>query len=634
MAKSFKEFGEVAEGLIEKGNEAEREVKACRNQVASASSAVVAARAQLAAASETDESGNPKGDVREAQAQLSIAQNKLEANQRALSVAQGTFDKINSDKKKHVESIEQYSKTARSNLQKLGRLGGSAFGSDSLELTKGMAERLNEAEDIRVALLESMGINATAEHVPVGGSGIGNPWTVTPYSTLDLNGVAQSYHGGSSASLSDQSQVTGEPWHDDGASGTGIVGSRMSSLQPDEKNDGITGAEAGNISAGSSSLHENGHSGYMNQLIGEFQNPGLTIDEKRAILNAMQNILLCQKQQAEKEPERQMVRKKSPQQIWDEGRRYIDNMLEIYRDDLRDKGVADGPLMNAVIAEYDKEYTEILSADCEDGTYHLYEHKVPDFEELAAEINAKNELMTTTLKGKIPLKREKAAERAFRKAPRQIVEALNKCADKVKPITDSGYGFNDQGEWAKNCSYYSPSLQQVFMNDQADDSEYQETLPHELSHFLDHQRGWDSNKPEFVSAVEADLASMNRSTPEGRKRFNEMLSDAISGSCAAKDKAVSDLIFAVFGENGNDEEITAGFCKKGIPVWTHSDSYWMGIDRYGIRTPDGGASMRRGEIYAEIGAIRCLDNSTSRDFLKTYFPKIYEQYNEFYNIND
>ncbi|MCD7822955.1 MAG: hypothetical protein LUG86_02885 [Oscillospiraceae bacterium] len=588
MAKSFKEFGRDAEGLIEKGNKAERKLGVCRNMVASCSSAVAAARARLAAVSETDGEGNPKGDVREAQTQLNMAQSQLEASQRALAKAQGDFDRINREKKEQVASIEQHNKTTRSNLQKLGRLKGGAFGRDSYELTKGMAERLNEIEDIKVALLESMGIEATAEYVPVSEGGAGNPWTTTPRSALDLSGVAQSYHGGSSSSLAD----------------------------------------------GYSPSHESGNPDYMDQLTGELQDRGLSIDERRAKLNAMQNILLCLKQQTEEEPERQLVRKKSPQQMWDEGRRYIDNMLEIYRDSLRDKGVTDGSTMEAAIAEFDKEYTQILSADCEDGTYHLYEHKVPDFEELAAELKAKTELMETTLKGKIPQKRESAAEHAFRKAPRQIVEALNELAGKVKPITDSGYGFNDQGQWVKNCSYYSPGLQQVFMNEQADDDEFQETLPHELSHFLDHQRGWESKKPEFISAVKADLASMDRSTEEGQKKFDMMLKDAVSGSCAAKDKAVSDLIFAVFGENGNDREIINKFAENGIPTWTHSNDYWMGIDRYGIRASDGGTSMRMGEIYAEMGAIRCLDNGTSKEFLKTYFPSIYKQYNEFYGIND
>ncbi len=235
--------------------------------------------------------------------------------------------------------------------------------------------------------------------------------------------------------------------------------------------------------------------------------------------------------------------------------------------------------------------------------------------------------------GDVPSHRKEVAQMAFKKAPKEIVSELNNYSGNLQPIVDSGYEYNKMGQRVKCGAYYSPNMQQVFMDESADDAQYQETLPHELSHFLDHQRGWDSNKPEFVSAVESVLTSMDRSTPEGRQRFNEMLDDAINTG-AADDRAVSDLIFAVFGEEGNDKEIWDRFDLEGVAKWTHSDNYWMGIDENGVRSQDGGASMRRAEIYAEIGAIRCLGNRISNNFLERYFADIYSQYNKFYNINE
>lgn len=158
MAKSFKEIGKKAEALIEQGNEAERKVQSCQGRVVSANSRVAMARAQLAAARETDEEGNPKGDVQQAQAQLSMAQNQLAASQRALSAAKSDVARVNQEKQSHVQTIEQHNRVERSNLQKLQRIRGSAFSHDSAAITKGMAERLNSAEDSRVALLRSMGI--------------------------------------------------------------------------------------------------------------------------------------------------------------------------------------------------------------------------------------------------------------------------------------------------------------------------------------------------------------------------------------------------------------------------------------------------------------------------------------------
>lgn len=197
MAKSIKEIGKKAEDLIEQGKDADKKIQGCQARVAASSSRVAAARRQLADASETDDEGNPRGDVDAARAQLSMAQNQLAASQRALSNAQSDAERIKQQKSSHVREIEKHNQVEKNNLEKLRRLRSSAFGSDSRALTEGMANRLNEVEESRVALLRSMGIDVTPEYVSVGDGGLATcEWKGGNFSALDVSGSIQHYEGG------------------------------------------------------------------------------------------------------------------------------------------------------------------------------------------------------------------------------------------------------------------------------------------------------------------------------------------------------------------------------------------------------------------------------------------------------
>ena len=201
MAKSFKEIGKKAEALIEQGKEADQKVQSYQDRVASFNSRVAAARRQLAAASETDEEGNPVGNVEQARVQLSMAENQLAASQRALSSARRDADRVRQQKNAHVQEIEKHNQVERSNLEKLRRLRSGAFGADSVALTEGMAQRLNEADDARVALLRSMGIDATPDYVAVGGEGNADyRWRGGGFSSIDTYGETRNYQGGEAAS--------------------------------------------------------------------------------------------------------------------------------------------------------------------------------------------------------------------------------------------------------------------------------------------------------------------------------------------------------------------------------------------------------------------------------------------------
>jgi hypothetical protein len=202
MAKSFKEFGKKAEQLIEQGRVVDQKIQSCQARVASSNGRVATARKQLVAASETDEAGNPVGDVEHAKAELSMAENQLAASQRALSSARGDANRVRQQKNDHVQEIEKHNQVERSNLEKLRRLRLGAFGADSVALTDGMAQRLNEAEDARVALLRSMGIDATPDYVAIGDEGSADSrWRGGGFATLDTSGQVQSYQGGGSEAI-------------------------------------------------------------------------------------------------------------------------------------------------------------------------------------------------------------------------------------------------------------------------------------------------------------------------------------------------------------------------------------------------------------------------------------------------
>lgn len=196
MAKSFSEIGKKAENLMEQGKEADRNVVSCQAMVVSANSRVAAARRQLAVAMETDEEGRPRGNVAMARAQLSMAEYQLTASQNALSGAQANASRVRQQKNSHVQDIGQHNRISRSNLEKLGLLLKGPFGADSAALAEGIAKRHNEAEDIRVDLLRSLGIEETPDYVSVESGSVGPEWKGGGFAPLDLSGQAQSYRGG------------------------------------------------------------------------------------------------------------------------------------------------------------------------------------------------------------------------------------------------------------------------------------------------------------------------------------------------------------------------------------------------------------------------------------------------------
>lgn len=171
MVKSFNELGKRAKELLSEGEEADQNVQACSARVSSAKENVASARSKLADASRLDENGIPEGDVEQARAELNIANNQLQASQRALSAAKEKADRVKDDKNSHIQEIQEYRQVEKSNLEKLRELRSKAFGEVAVALTDGIAQRLNEAEKSRVELARSMGGSDSPEYISLGGGG-------------------------------------------------------------------------------------------------------------------------------------------------------------------------------------------------------------------------------------------------------------------------------------------------------------------------------------------------------------------------------------------------------------------------------------------------------------------------------
>lgn len=171
MVKSFNELGKRAKELLSEGEEADQNVQACSARVSSAKENVASARSKLADASRLDENGIPEGDVEQARAELNIANNQLQASQRALSAAKEKADRVKDDKNSHIQEIQEYRQVEKSNLEKLRELRSKAFGEVAVALTDGIAQRLNEAEKSRVELARSMGGSDSPEYISSGGGG-------------------------------------------------------------------------------------------------------------------------------------------------------------------------------------------------------------------------------------------------------------------------------------------------------------------------------------------------------------------------------------------------------------------------------------------------------------------------------
>ena len=401
MAKSFKEIGKKAEVLIEQGREADQKVQHCQTRVAMSSNRVAAARRHLAAVSETDEEGNPLGDVEQAMAQLSMAENQLAASERALSAAQGDADRVRQQKNAHVHEIERHNQVERSNLEKLRKLRTRAFGADSIALAEGIAQRLNDAEDARVALLRSMGIDATPDHVTVGnGGGNDSGWRGGGFASLDTSGQVHRYRGGGSEGLASGGGIATPV-------GGGLTSADVIGKQTNE-NTGILSSTMGNHPDGQSDLFsivasqgtvrdgfprreilQEAYATLVNRIV---ESRALSTKQKISELNMLRSQLMSVAQNYSNQIEAQAIKEHvkdlalSPLEKQQLGERYINSILEVYRDNLLDRGVVSISALDTTIGKLRKHYSAELEKDIHGQPNGLYTD--PNYDELLVIINS------------------------------------------------------------------------------------------------------------------------------------------------------------------------------------------------------------------------------------------------------
>lgn len=385
MAKSFKEIGKKAEALIEQGKEADQKVQSCQARVASSNSRVAAARRQLASASETDEDGNPVGDVEQARVQLSMAEHQLAASQRALSSAQGDADRVRQQKNEHVHEIEKHNQTEKSNLDKLRKLKSSAFGADSSSLAEGIAKRLNEAEDARVALLRSMGIEATPDHVAIGDdSGTDSEWRGGGFATLDTVGQVHSYQGGGSEGTAFGSSVAAPV----GGALSGYFGAPNANQEI--QNQLINNSQIGEIpsapiadnytsNANESVFDPLTREKYYNKASSILSDEELTKSQKLQMLNELRNQIILAAQIETSKLEAGVIKEKvkvlrlTDNEQRERGIRYIEEILDIYRDNLLGRGIQEGKDLDDFISVLRIHYRDELEKDIAGLPNQLYE---------------------------------------------------------------------------------------------------------------------------------------------------------------------------------------------------------------------------------------------------------------------
>lgn len=411
MVKSFKEMGRKAETLIEQGKEADQKVQHCQARVVSSNSRVAAARKQLADASEVDEEGKPIGDVDHAQTQLRMAENQLAASERALSAARSDFERVRQHKNDHVREIERYNRIERSNLQKLSQLRSGTFGENSVELTEGMIQRLNEAEDARVDLLRSMGIDAVADHITFSsGRGMDSGWRGGGSATLDTTRQVQSHRGTDSEGLLSNSGIAAP-----------VGGDLTASVNMDERTkelESSPGSEVSDRDVGQAEwitsisqglddeiffegvgLKES-YSRLVNEIV---KNNLLSTEQKIADLNMIKNQLAVLSKNYSGRIEAEAIKEHikslnlSPEEKRQMGERYIDNILEVCRENLLDRGVVSISAIDATMSELRKHYLSELEKDLWEQPNGLYSD--PDYDELMDRIRRRRPKIADILPG-------------------------------------------------------------------------------------------------------------------------------------------------------------------------------------------------------------------------------------------
>lgn len=165
----IREVGQKAENLIEQGEQVKRQQVYYQQATVNARNQLMSAYAMLDAASQTDEDGNPQGDIGYARAQIYAAQAQLASAERGLKDATQKLEFINRDKLDTIKQVEKYTEGEKKNLSKLQELQNKRFGGNANAFVADLVARMNSSETTKARLLQSLGKNAAVQTFTVSG---------------------------------------------------------------------------------------------------------------------------------------------------------------------------------------------------------------------------------------------------------------------------------------------------------------------------------------------------------------------------------------------------------------------------------------------------------------------------------
>ena len=343
------------------------------------------------------------------------------------------------------------------------------------------------------------------------------------------------------------------------------------------------------------------------------------------------------------------------------GEKYVDEIVDIYRDNLLDRGATDGDALARKVAELRAHYSAELEKELAGLPNELYAD--PDCEQIMAQLSSEQNSGLTdqasatnsqermnlspdqdnvfvrgqsavnrSLLSMFPSRRAEMIDSSYVGASAEVVSIINKHIYELRgiretrPLVDEfGKPLVDEfGERKWEPCHYDPFTQTIAMDERVAEGsgyvmtqhEYSDVFKHEIGHFIDHMLGSASDKPEFTAAMHETINRYIGQGETGRMLLGDMLDDLFStGACY--DRNVTDVLSALFT---NDDRVTTRFLNEGIAYFGHCDKYWKATDMYGRSL-----NKRGKELFANCFAIETDGYRISKDFVERWFPQISEQ---------
>lgn len=331
------------------------------------------------------------------------------------------------------------------------------------------------------------------------------------------------------------------------------------------------------------------------------------------------------------------------------GENYVKEIVDVYKDNLLDRGAADGEALARKVAELRAHYAAELEKDLAGLPNELYAD--PDYEQLMANLSSEQSRESTdqasatnsqermslspdqdnvfvrgqsavsrSLLSMFPSSRAEMIDSSYMGASPEVVRVINKHIGALQGITEIKQFRN--GEW--EVCHYNPKTRTIAMDERKSGDggyvmtqhEYSDVFKHEVGHFIDDMLGDASGKLEFLGAMREDAYQFHAPGSAGDMHLRDMLDDLFStGACY--DRNVTDILSALFY---NDTRVCNRFYREGVAYFQHGNDYWRAT------TADGRDLNKRGkEIFANCFAIETDGYRISMNFIERWFPRINEQ---------